>query len=91
MFTENDREKLLSLARGHNQTEQIRQMLTETGCPSPTGNLAGKAKQYSMSYQKTFNNLQQRIKKAGYNIRREPGPLGGETRATYYIEKENQQ
>jgi len=76
--------KALAQARGRWQVEQVRLML-DGGCPSYARQLRGRAKRYEGRYRESFTHLLARLRDAGVEVKRIPGPRGGEWGATYQI------
>ena len=72
-------------ARGCWQQELETTLLREGKIENPVSNLRGKAKDYSVHYWESFQNLLLRMKRAGYCFRLELGPHGGYSRAQWHI------
>lgn len=78
----------MTLTLGSWQKEMMESMMREHGCPSPTRVLHGRAKSYMGHYVRSFNNLLDKMRAAGYSIERTPGVRGGEWGATYKAKKQ---
>lgn len=64
--------------------------LTVGTCPSPTRDLQGRAKNYTLRYMASFHSLLTRMEQAGYTITRTPGIRGGEWGANYQAVKQSE-
>lgn len=78
-----DKQELLKLAKGRRQREWVELLLV--GTTHPVTALKGKARTYSGSYLRSFDNLISRLEAAGVEIEKKPGPRGGYWSTTYRI------
>lgn len=72
------REKLFvqRMCRGSAQCYWARQLMAGR-CVNPIRALRGKARSYAGVYEKSWNNMLHRFRRAGVGVLREPGPRGG--------------
>lgn len=54
---------------------------------NPVSDLRGRAKNYAGNYRRSFQSALNKLRKAGYEITRSPGPRGGEYSAVYCARK----
>jgi hypothetical protein len=89
-----ERKQLLQeQARGSWQREIVNEFIIEReghplyrdGVRNPVADLRGNAASYVGRYQESFQALLRRIREAGFEIERTPGPRGGEWGATYRV------
>lgn len=84
LSTVNVREIALKCARGSEQNWFVGAALDRPTRSFAQG-LKGRAARYSSHYQTSFSNLLDRLRRAGVQVVRTPGPRGGEYSATYQI------
>lgn len=83
-MTEERKQELLKLARGHWQRGIVSHLLRWGEIDNPTGAaLVGKARNYAGRYEESFQNLRGRLEDAGIKLEYIPGPRGGAHLARY--------
>ena len=78
-------EKLLACAKGSWQREIVRDLLRHKEIGNPLAALRGKAKNYYLRYEESFNNLKERIEAAGAKLEYIPGVRGGVPTSKYRL------
>lgn len=78
-------ETLLACAKGCWQDEIVRDLLRGGQVWNPISALRGRAKNYSLHYQVSLNNLLGRLEAAGAKVEYESGPRGGAWGAHYRL------
>jgi hypothetical protein len=73
------------LAKGQWQASILEELLAGRNIINPISCLQGKAKNWSLSYQRSFNALLDRLNQAGYQIECTAGVRGGMWGAHYRI------
>ena len=84
-MSENQKQTILSAARGRWQYQIAQALITGRPVRSPVSTLTGKAKSYNFLYSVSFSNFLSRLQAAGIRIERTPGVRGGEYTATYRV------
>ena len=84
-MSENQKQAILSAARGRWQYQIAQSLITGRPVRSPVSTLAGKAKNYELHYKSSFRSFLVRLQAAGIHIERTPGIRGGEYTATYRV------
>ena len=84
-MSENQKQTILSAARGSWQHEIAQSLITGRPIRSPISTLTGKAKNYELHYKSSFLSLLSRLQAAGIQVERTPGVRGGEYTATYRV------
>ncbi len=83
-MTEERKQELLNLARGHWQRGIVSYLLRWGEIDNPTGAaLVGRARNYAGRYEESFQNLRGRLEDAGVKLEYIPGPRGGAHLARY--------
>lgn len=78
------------LARGVWQKNILSRLQDGERVLSPPNRLTGRAKNYQGRYVRSFENMLARLRRAGYEVHRVPGPRGGEFLAEYWITKKEE-
>jgi len=84
-MTQERKNELKKLAKGHWQAEILSDLLTGRKITNPISCLRGAAKRYSLRYKESFYNLLWRIEQEGIEVKIEYGPRGGLWSATYQL------
>ena len=79
------KEQLLSCAKGSWQEGIVRDLLSRKEIRNPLAVLRGKAKNYYLRYEESFNNLKERIEAAGAKLEYIPGVRGGVPTSRYRL------
>ena len=77
--------QILKLAKGSWQQSILRNLISNHIITNPIRELRGNARKYQGRYQASFNSLLSRLRKAGYTITIQLGPLGGQWGAIYTL------
>ena len=78
-------EKLLACAKGSWQREIVRDLLRREEIGNPLAALRGRAKNYYLRYEESFNNLKDRIENTGAKLEYIPGIRGGVPTSKYRL------
>lgn len=78
-------EKLLNCAKGSWQEGIVRDLLRHKEIGNPLAALRGRAKNYYLRYEESFNNLKERIENTGAKLEYIPGIRGGVPTSRYRL------
>jgi len=78
-------EKLLACAKGSWQEGIVRDLLRRKEIGNPLAALRGRAKNYYLRYEESFNNLKDRIENTGAKLEYIPGIRGGVPTSKYRL------
>ncbi len=84
-MSEQKRNELVKCARGNWQYSIVSDMIRYGTIANPVSDLKGNAKNYQGRYQKSFDNLLNRLKKSGCKIGVQRGIRGGMWGATFTL------